>query len=123
MKKIIIVIVSLVFLASCSENLGDRVDTKNLKVYYLDSVPKDLAIKFTEFWRDNGFIGDSPQYIQLDKEKDLYIVRLIEKEKYHDSPLTISQQTKLNDLERKLSKQVFKKRTIIEITDNTFREI
>lgn len=123
MNKIIIVIISLALLTSCGENLGNRVDTKNLKVYYLESVPKDLAIEFTEFWRDNDFVGDSPQYIQLDKENDLYIVRLIEKEKYHGTPLSIEEQGKLNELERTLSKQIFKKRTIIEITDNTFREL
>lgn len=120
----LIILIILSHLSSCGLNMGDRIDAKNLQVYYLDEIKKEEAIAFTQFWIKNGFTGEKKQTIQLGKNDDHKIfVKLIEKEIYHNEPLSIQEQALLQALERTLSKEVFKKQVNILITDNTFREI
>ncbi|PKR79982.1 hypothetical protein CW751_12210 [Brumimicrobium salinarum] len=103
--------------------MGDRIDTKNLSVYFLDEVPKEKALEFARFWKSNGFIGTKKQTIQLEKKERQIIVKLIENEEFHSDHLTITEEALLQDLERELSKEVFHVKTKILITDNTFRPI
>jgi hypothetical protein len=104
--------------------MGNRVDIDELKVFYLEPFEKNEAIKFAKFWRDNGYLGNAPQFIQLSiSENEIVQVKIIEKEAYHNEFLTIEEQALLSDLERLLEKNVFQKRTTIIITDNTFAEI
>lgn len=107
-------------LFSCGVPTGNRVDAKNLKVHYLEGVKKNEAIDFAKYWRDNGFVGDEMQNIQLSLDNDVIIVKLIEKSLYHDETLTINEQANINQLERDLSDYVFDKKVSIQITDNTF---
>lgn len=116
----------LVFLFSCGMPMGNTVKTEDekLTVFYLEKVPKDKAIKFLKYWKNNGFIGEEPQIIQLDVTEDGTIaVKLIEKSTYHQKSLTIHEQSLLQELERNLEKEVFEQEVTIIITDNTFRPI
>ena len=103
--------------------MGDRIDSNNLQVYYLDGVTKKTATDFARYWINNGFVGERKQVIQLEKEKEVYKVKLIERAMYHQQPLSIDEQAKLQELKRNLESDVFNARTIIIITDNTFRPI
>ncbi|PHR46209.1 MAG: hypothetical protein COA32_11690 [Fluviicola sp.] len=116
----------LIFLFSCGIPMGDTVKTEDekLTVFYLEEVSKDKAIKFLKYWKDNGFIGDDPQIIQLDVLEDgLIAVKLIEKSTYHKEALSIHEKSLLQELERNLEKKVFEQEVTIIITDNTFRPI
>lgn len=106
--------------------MGDTVKTEDekLTVFYLEKVPKDKAIKFLKYWKNNGFIGEDPQVIQLDVLEDGAIaVKLIEKSIYLQESLTIHEQSLLQELERNLENKVFEQEITIIITDNTFRPI
>ena len=104
--------------------MGNRIDAKNLKVYFIEGVTKEEAIDFTKYWRDNGFVGEKEQVIRLDLyDNETIVVKLIEKELYHADPLTISEEALLQDIERDLNTYVFKRPAIIQIVDNTFRPI
>lgn len=123
-KQIVIAFIGALLLTACGQSMGDRVDIDNLKVYYLPSVPKSDAITFAKFWKENGFLGQDEQFIQLAATENGTIqVKLIEKEKYHDQYLSIEEQSLLSELERILEKEVFQKRVVILITDNTYAEI
>ena len=122
-RHFLLVAFFMVFLFSCGESLGNRIDSRNLSVYYLNNVDKATAIEFAKYWRDNNYVGNETQFIQLDKKDNIYYIRLIEKEEYHQKPLSIEDQAKINELERTLAKSIFNKRVVIEITDNTFRPI
>jgi hypothetical protein len=116
----------LAFLFSCGMPMGDTVKTEDekLTVFYLEKVPKDKAIKFLKYWKNNGFIGEDPQVIQLDVLEDGAIaVKLIEKSIYLQESLTIHEQSLLQELERNLENKVFEQEITIIITDNTFRPI
>jgi hypothetical protein len=104
--------------------MGNRVDSKNLKVYYQDVVKKEKAIAFATYWRDNGFVGEKEQVIQLDRDEDgLLVVKLIEEEIYHEKELSIIETSLIQQLERDLKVQIFEEEVLIVITDNTFRPI
>lgn len=106
--------------------MGDTVKTEDEKVtvFYLEQVPKEKAIKFIKYWKNNGLIGEEPQKIQLDKlENGYFTVKLIEKSTYHEEPLSIHEESLLQELERNLETEVFKQEVSIIITDNTFRPI
>lgn len=116
----------LALLFSCGMPMGDTVKTQDekLTVFYLEKVPKDKAIKFLKYWKNNGFIGEEPQVIQLDVLEDGAVaVKLIEKSTYHQESLTIHEQSLLQELERNLEEEVFEQEVTIIITDNTFRPI
>jgi hypothetical protein len=110
-------------LYGCGIPMGNRIDSKNLQVYYLEGVSKEKATAFARYWIDNGFVGERKQVIQLEKENEVYTVKLIERSMYHDQPLSIDEQAKLQELKRNLEVEVFDTRTNIMITDNTFRPI
>jgi hypothetical protein len=116
-------IVVFFLLLGCGIPMGDRIDSKNLQVYYLQGVTKETATDFARYWINNGFVGDRKQVIQVERENEVYTVKLIERSMYHQQPLSIDEQAKLQELKRNLELEVFHARTIIMITDNTFRPI
>lgn len=114
----------LLFLfTSCGVNMGTRIDKGNLSVFFMPSISQDKAILFANYWVENGFVGERKQVIQLDKEKDVIQVKLIERENYQDDLITINEEAILQQLERELKREVFLQETEIIITDNTFRPI
>lgn len=113
-------VITLILITGCAAPLGDRVDGENLKVYYLEDVSKQMAINFAKYWIANGFVGEKEQTIQLLTDEDKVIVKLIEKEIYHNETLGISEISKLQDLERLLKFGVFEKEVRIWICDDTF---
>ena len=116
------VLVSL-FMA-CGIPMGNRINTQNLQVYYIGGVTKEKAIDFTTYWKSNGFIHNSEQVIQLEvTAENVMLVKLIEKEQYHQTALSIEEQALLSELQRTLEKEVFQQPTEIVITDNTFRPL
>jgi len=108
---------------ACGVSMGDRIDTENLQVYYLDNVTKDEAIAFTQFWKKNQLIGSEKQTIQLDRVEDIFTVKLIEKKAFHEKALSVPEQASLYELRRMIEEQVVKGAVEIQITDNTFRPI
>jgi hypothetical protein len=113
-------VLALILISGCAAPLGDRIDGENLKVYYLEDVSKQMAIDFAKYWIANGFVGEKEQTIQLLTDEDKVIVKLIEKESYHDESLGISEVAMLQDLERVLKSDVFQKDVRIWICDDTF---
>lgn len=122
--RIAYVVVLFLVISSCGMPMGNRVDSNNLKVYYQDAVKKKKAIAFATYWRDNGFVGEKEQVIQLDRdEKGVLLVKLIEEEIYHEKALSIIETSLIQQLERDLQAQIFDEEVLIVITDNTFRPI
>ena len=103
--------------------MGDRIDNGNLSVYFLEEIPKEKAIVFARYWRDEGFVGDRKQVVQLVEDKGVVVVKIIEREMYHEDLLTITEEAMVQQLERDLKDKVFNQEVAILITDNTFRPI
>lgn len=120
LSKIILLIILLV---ACGMPMGNRVDKGNLKVYYLEGVKKHEAIDFANFWVDEGYVGEEEQTIQLEVSDEILLIKIIESVHYQNEPLSINEQAMLQDIERKLNKDVFDRNAELQITDNTFRPI
>lgn len=103
--------------------MGDRIDSGNLSVYFLEEVNREKAINFARYWKNKGFVGEKKQVIQLERENKSITVKLIEREIYHKDAFTINEEAMLQELERELSKEIFHEEVNILITDNTFRPI
>ncbi|MFA5573677.1 MAG: hypothetical protein WC994_01345 [Brumimicrobium sp.] len=110
-------------LYSCGVNMGTRIDIDNLNVFFLEGVQKEKAIAFANYWKDNGFIGERKQVIQLENDNNVILVKLIERDFFYDEPITIEEEMLLQNLERDLERKVFQQGVEIVITDNTFRPI
>jgi hypothetical protein len=123
MKNWIVISLLTSLLLSCGIAMGDRIDNGNLSVYFLEGIPKDKAINFARYWRDNGFLGEDKQVIQLENDRNVVVVKIIEREMYHEDLLTITEEAMVQQLERDLKNNVFNQDTEILITDNTFRPI
>jgi len=103
--------------------MGSRIDTGNLRVFFLDGVEKEKAIDFAKYWRDNGFVGERKQIIQLESEKDVILIKLIERERFYEEEINISEEAMLQQIERDLKRNVFFQDVEIIITDNTLRPL
>ncbi len=123
MTRFLFIAIFFVVISGCGISMGNRIDAKNLQVYYLENVQKTKAIRFTKFWKENGFVGDTKQVIQLDKNDGGYVVKLIEREEFQEQRLSIDEQSKLQELEYRIEEEVFEENATILITDNTFRPI
>ncbi|RYM34721.1 hypothetical protein ERX46_04930 [Brumimicrobium glaciale] len=119
---IVIFLVALLF-QGCGISMGDRIDNGNLSVYFLEGINKEKAIEFSKYWRNNGFLGEEKQIIQLEREEKTVVIKLIEREMYHSDSFTINEEAMLQELERALKKEIFHEDVEIMITDNTFRPI
>lgn len=114
----------LLFLfTSCGVDMGTRIDKGNLSVFFMPGIPQEQAVSFSNYWVDNGFVSERKQVIQLDMDKGVIVVKLIERESYQEEPITINEEAILQQLERELKREVFSQETEIVITDNTFRPI
>lgn len=123
MKKRFYLSILLFVLLSCGISMGDRIDNGNVSVYYLETISQKDAIAFARYWRDNGFVGERKQTIQLDQKDNVIFIKLIERETYSEDPIDITEEAMLQDLERELRDKLFHKDVRIVITDNTFRPI
>nr|WP_299205875.1 hypothetical protein [uncultured Brumimicrobium sp.] len=123
MKNWIVVSLLSFLLVGCGISMGTRIDNGNLSVFFLEAVPKDKAIAFAKYWKNEGFVGEEKQVIQLDKIDGVIVVKLIEREMYHKNLLSITEEAMIQQLERDLKRDVFGLETQIMITDNTFRPI
>lgn len=123
LKSLTVLSILSIILFSCGMPMGNRVDKGNLKVYYLEGVKKQEAIDFANFWVDEGYVGEEEQTIQLEVSDEIILVKIIESVHYQNEPLSINEQAMLQDIERKLNKDVFSRTADLQITDNTFRPI
>jgi hypothetical protein len=121
MKRFLSLLLIVVFIQSCGMPMGDRVDAENLKVYYMEGVDQQQAIRFARYWRDNGFIGDRQQYIQLSRdEHGIVLVKLIEREMYREDELSIIELSLIQQLQRDLASDVFEEEVEVVITGDRF---
>ena len=122
-RNVFLIVLALLTLIACQPKMGSRVDTSNLSVFFLQGVDKEKAIAFAEYWRDNGFVGERKQTIQLDRDGEVILVKLIENERFHEELINISEEAMLQQIERDLKRNVFQQEVEIIITDNTLRPL
>lgn len=115
----------MISLLSCSKGYGDKVEDKNVVVYFLDNSHKELAQKTLNFWIKEGLNGDKTQYIRLLKfDKKTIDLQLIASKNKDPKSMTFEEIKLFLELKTKLDSIVFKPRTCrIVICDGSFNPL
>jgi hypothetical protein len=124
MKKILFLFV-IVTLFSCSKGYGDKVEDKNVVVYFLDKSHKEMAQKTLNFWINEGLDGDKIQHLRLLKfDKKTIDLQLIASKNKDPKAMTFEEIKLFLELKAKLDSVVFKPQTCrIVICDASFNPI
>jgi hypothetical protein len=107
MKKVLFSIIALtlvsVIFTSCS-NHGDKVEFKNLEVYYKDGAEKADAEKLGKYLEPMFTNNPETATVQLIKEGEMFTVRFVMRE---DAELTEENLELMRTIQREISKNVF----------------
>jgi hypothetical protein len=124
MKKILFLFV-IVSLFSCSKGYGDKVEDKNVVVYFLDKSHKEMAQKTLDFWIKEGLNGDKTQHLRLLKfDKKTIDLQLIASKNKDPKSMTFEEIKLFLELKAKLDSTVFKPKTCrIVICDASFNPV
>jgi hypothetical protein len=76
---------------ACSEDLGNRIEAKNLTVFFEDKSDFETAKKVAYFWKECDLIGSKHQYIRLRNSNNTLFVDLIVSDKNKINQLKIEE--------------------------------
>ncbi len=115
----------MISLLSCSKGYGNKVEDKNVVVYFLDNSHKELAQKTLNFWIKEGLNGDKTQHIRLLKfDKKTIDLQLIASKNKDPKSMTFEEIKLFLELKTKLDSIVFKPRACrIVICDGSFNPL
>jgi len=124
MKKILFLFV-IVTLFSCSKGYGDKVEDKNVVVYFLDKSHKEMAQKTLNFWIKEGLNGDKTQHLRLLKfDKKTIDLQLIASKDKDPKSMSFEEIKLFLELKAKLDSTVFNPKTCrIVICDASFNPV
>lgn len=94
MKKVLFSIFALAitaFIFSSCNNFGEKVEFKNLEVYYKDGASKEDAEKLGKYLEPLFEKNTETVTFQLQKSDETYIVRFVVKDGYEKNPESIEQ--------------------------------
>ncbi|MEN9401032.1 MAG: hypothetical protein RL632_2135 [Bacteroidota bacterium] len=95
-------------LSACSGGYGNKLEGKNLNVYFVDRNDEALAQDLGKFWKENNLVGQSEQNIRLVNRKGKYDVQLIASEQDKSQDLVFIEMKLLIQLRQQLDTTVFK---------------
>lgn len=115
----------LVFLVftSCGANYGNKLESDELDVFYKQVENEELARKIALYWKENDFLGAKKQYLQLDEQNEVLLLKIISTEKFNPDTFTFDERAKLRELQDSLQPLVKPKRLEIVIAKNNFETI
>ncbi len=96
------------FITGCSGGYGNKLEGKNLNVYFVDRSDEALAQDLGKFWKENDLVGQAEQNIRLVKRKGVYDVQLIATEPGEGQDLVFIEMKRLIQLRQQLDTTVFK---------------
>ena len=112
------------FVTACSGGYGNKLEGKNLNVYFVDRTDEALAQALGKFWKENKLVGQAEQNIRLVNRKGVYDVQMIEAEQDElGQDLVFIEMKLLIQLRQKLDSTVFKdeKGCRIVVCDGSFK--
>lgn len=106
LMKVVKVLLVYFLLASCGNDLGNKIVGGNLSVYYLESSDKNKAESIARYWKNNDLIATEKQDLQLVHFEDGYELRIIAKDPDGVSKMPFNERKLLSDLQKDLSDSV-----------------
>ena len=111
------------FITACSGGYGNKLEGKNLNIYFVDREDEALAQRLGKFWEKNNLVGQSEQNIRIVNRKGLYDVQLISTDPGGGEDMVFIEMKLLIQLRQQLDTTVFKdeKGCRIVICDGSFK--
>jgi hypothetical protein len=113
----------LLFLSGCGTNYGNKLESKELDIYFVDHKHEEQAKKIALYWKTNNLLGDTKQYLQLDKQKDVFLLKIIPTQKFEMEKFSFDERALLKGLQDSLEKLVAPNRLEIVIAKNNFESL
>ena len=104
------------FITACSGGYGNKLEGKNLNIYFVDREDEVLAQRLGKFWEKNNLVGQSEQNIRLVNHKGIYDVQLIATDQGEGQDLVFIEMKLLIQLRQQLDSTVFKDEKGIPLT-------
>lgn len=121
---------TLFFLASlllistaCNQNYGNKLESDELDIYYVQATDESLAKNIGLFWKTNQLLGDKKQYLRLNRTEKMLTLQLVVSAKEYASGLSFDERKLLLDLQDSLRELPNAKSLEIELCDNNFTSL
>lgn len=99
---------ALLVFCSCRQDFGNRLESKELTVFYTRTQDEPLARQVGEFWKRNNFLGQRHQYIQLDHSSNRFELKLIANQPDELKNMSYNERKLLMDLQQTLKDSLFR---------------
>ena len=123
MNRLFFGIFLVFFITACSGGYGNKLEGKNLNIYFVDREDEGLAQQLGKFWKKNNLVGQSEQNIRLVNRKGIYDVQLISADPGEGKDMAFIEMKLLIQLRQQLDSTVFKdeKGCRIVVCDGSFK--
>lgn len=124
MKKSLMLFV-LISLFSCSKGYGEKIEAKNVVVFFLDKSHEAMAQKTLDFWLNEQLNGERIQYLRILKfDESTFDLQLISSRDKDPKEMTFEEIKLFLELKTKLDSAVFKPSMCrIVICDGSFNPL
>ena len=113
----------LLFAVSCGNDYGNKLESDEIDVFYINPEHEELARNIANYWKENDLLGSKKQSVQLDEENDVLVLKIIPTEKYDPSSFSFDERALLKQLQDSLQSRVHPKRLEIVIANTNFETV
>ncbi len=116
-------IISFLLFSSCGTDYGNKLESEELDVFYTEIDNEPHARNIALYWKNHNMLGSKKQYLQLDEEDDILILKLIATDKFNPASFPFEERLLLKRLQDSLQLIVAPKRLEIVIAEKNFEPI
>ncbi|MBU2020214.1 MAG: hypothetical protein KJ941_11270 [Bacteroidetes bacterium] len=123
-KQSAILFFLLIGLFSCQQNYGNKLESNELDLYYTRIEDENFARQVGNYWKNNNFLNDQKQSLQLDFIENTYYLKLISKDTSSLKNMSFEERNILITLQNDLRKEIFPKHNFnLVLCDNQFKPL
>lgn len=109
---------------SCQQNYGNKLESEQLDVYYMQKKDEMYARKIGEFWKENNYLTNKKQSLQLDYSEGVYLLKLVVSDTLVLKNLSFDERNILLGLQKEIGEKVFPKNNFeIVLSDQRFKSL
>jgi hypothetical protein len=121
-KSAILLSFALLFVA-CSQDHGSKLESAEMDIFFTNQSDEEIARKIAVYWKENHFLGDKKQFLQLNRKGKSLELKLIAKEKFSVASFSFDERALLKGLQDSLQKVVEPEHLELVIADKQFNTL
>jgi len=123
-KALFILFIAIFSLQSCVGDDRNKVMGDELTVYFVQTSDEALAGDVAKYWKDNDFLTGQPQDLELDRDENGFVLRMIASETLNVDQISFEESQMLKKLEDDLKAEVFSNKPLkLEVCNKKFERI